>query len=67
MTARFTFAVGFTTVRPVVPDQWTSFVVLDEEDSVAGARRAEWTAVAMVSGIHRAEMVTSTQLLGAEL
>ncbi len=67
MSAVFGLRVGFTTSRPLRPDEHCGFVTLLGEDSTRGRLEAERTAVAMVSGIHRASMVTSTELLHVEL
>lgn len=67
MTATFTFAVGFTTVRPVRPDQHTAFVKLAADDSPAGLSDARQLAITWVHLKYDAEMVTSTQLVSAEL
>ncbi len=67
MSAVFGLRVGFSRSRPLRPDEQHAFVTLLGEDSTRGRLEAERTAVAMVSGIHRASMVTSTELLHVEL
>lgn len=66
--ALFSFAVGFTTHRPIRPDEYVTHVHLLGDDSPAGLRDAERTAIAIAfvttAGV---EMVTSTRLIGAEL
>ncbi len=65
MTAVFTFRIGQTFHRPIRPDEDFSFVTIAGEDTAAGARRAELDAIFMVAG--RCEMVTSSELIAAEL
>lgn len=67
MDAVFTFAVGFTTVRPIRPDQHTTFVTLAGHDSAAGLSDARQLAITWVHLKHRAEMVTSAQLIAATI
>lgn len=56
-------AVGFTTVRPVVPEQHTSLVCLLAETD----NEAHLTALHMVGGRPGVEMVTSSTILEVEL
>jgi hypothetical protein len=65
--ATFTFDVGFTSVRPVIPDQHHAFVTLTGEDSTTGFLAARRAAIAMVSGHQRNEMVTSATLVDAAI
>jgi hypothetical protein len=71
MDAVFTFAVHFTTTRPVQPDQRTVWVTVLGEDSAHGARDAQWLALAMVGGSKpggmNVEMLTGVELVGAEI
>ena len=67
MDAVFTFAVGFTTVRPVRPDQHTAFVTLAADDTPAGISDARHLAITWVHLKYDAEMVTSVQLIVATL
>ena len=67
MTALYGFLVGFTTSRPLRPDEEVTYVAVLGEDSPSGFLEARWVAVAMASGIRRAQMVTSTELVHVEL
>jgi len=53
----FKIAVGFTNSRPVIPEEFTSFVIIAEENLT----KAKMAAAQMVGC--RAEMVTSTTLI----
>lgn len=67
-TALFSFAVGFTTHRPLRVDEYTTHVHLLGTDSPAGLRDAERTAIAIAfvttAGV---EMVTSTRHIATTL
>lgn len=67
MDALFTFRIGFTSSRPIRPDEHHAWVILLGEDSPAGFIDARHTAIAMVLGAHPSEMPTSAALLSAEL
>lgn len=58
----FTIAVGFTTVRPIVPDQHIHFVIIATD---RGPIDAQLAAAQMVAG--RGEMPTSTTILLVEI
>jgi len=66
-TALFASRVGYTTPRPVVPDEHVTHVVLVGEDSRQGLSDARQLAVTWVHLGHRAEMVTSIDLVHAEI
>ena len=67
--ALLTFRVGYTSSRPVRPDEHTAWVQLLAEDTAAGFVQARVTAAHMVSASGRplVEMVTSVELEDAEL
>ena len=58
----FFIEVGYTTVRPVVPDQFTAFVIVATD---RGVNDATCTAAQMVGGL--CEMPTSTRVVGIEI
>lgn len=60
---RYTIDVGFTTRRPVVPDQHTSRVTVLAEDD----RGAFDTAFSMIYGRTGVEMVTRVTIQAVEL
>lgn len=60
---RYTVDVGFTTRRPVVPDQFTSRVTVLAEDD----RDAFDTAFSMIFGRRGVEMVTRVEIQEVEL
>lgn len=55
----YTVDVGFTTSRPVKPDEHTSRVTVAADDHLD----AQWLATAMVSGRHGVEMPTSSHIV----
>lgn len=55
----WTIAVGFTTVRPVIPDQFTHHVRVMAPDCID----ARETAHAMVNGHKGVTMVTSVRIV----
>ena len=55
---QITIRVGYTTVRPVVPDQHYSYVTVD----AAGYHDASLQAAQWVASRRGVEMVTSTEL-----
>lgn len=65
MSATFSFLVGLSPGRPIVPDAEAVIVHVAEEDSPAGAIRAEVLAAQIAGG--SCAMVTSTRLLAVEL
>lgn len=67
MTAIYAFEVGYTTSRPLRPDEHRTHVVVAGEDSTRGFLEARWTAVAIAAATRRAEMVTSTKLIYSEI
>lgn len=56
-------AVGFSTVRPIIPDQHISLVVLLAEDD----HQAHLTALLMVASRPGVEMTTRSTILEVEL
>lgn len=58
----FWIEVGFTTSRPVVPDEHTAFVIVATDK---GATDAQLTAAQMVAG--HSEMPTSTRIVRVEI
>jgi hypothetical protein len=57
----FTVAVGFSTVRPIVPEQHTHHVIVAAQHP----REAQLVAAQMVGG--GCEMVTSTRIVSVEI
>jgi len=67
MDATYGFLIGFTTSRPLRPDEAYTYVTVVGHDSMRGFLEAQWTAIAMASGCHRVQMVTSSELVHVEL
>jgi len=59
---QFTVRVGFSTVRPIVPDQHFHWVVIATD---RGPNDAQLAAAQMVAG--RGEMPTSTKIVHVEI
>jgi len=59
---KFTIAVGFSTVRPIVPDQHTAFVTVATDRGLNDA----FLVAAQMVGTH-SEMPTSTRLISVEI
>ena len=61
---KFFIRVGFTTVRPIIPDQhFTNVVVMADS-----ANDAQLAAAQMVqAGVFDVQMVTSTQIVSVEV
>jgi hypothetical protein len=57
----FTVAVGFSTVRPIIPDQHFSVVIVAAETDIEARR----TAAQMVAT--HSEMPTSTEILSVTI
>lgn len=57
----FTVLVGFTTVRPIIPDQHFAIVVI----AATGADDAQLAAAQMVAT--HSEMPTSTEIVSVEI
>lgn len=58
----FFVEVGYTTVRPVIPDQFTAYVIVATD---RGPNDATLLAAQMVGGL--CEMPTSTRIVGVEI
>lgn len=65
MSAVYSFLVGKSPGRPIVPDAVQTIVHVAEDDSPAGMVRAQVLAAQIAGG--SCAMVTSTELLAVEL
>ncbi len=65
--ARYGFEIHFSISAQLIPDEQSTFVTIEEEDSSRGFIRARLAAIHTAAAAQRATMITRATLLHCEL